>query len=219
MLTINTWISKANMNVKCLWWLPEKLAFIELATTIINEITKDAYDITRSMIRKRIYKWWLLQLEFSQTIYKLLRHLPSISCLRLFMIRASSLWSPKKCNDNRKHVLSHGQSSTLTHSPTPTTRHWVLPLQWATQIARFMGPTWGPPGPCRPQMGPMLVPWTLLSGNMGDPGLIRDCDRGIFPSSQGTCIFTSELVDFMYGVYHLTYYFLYLGLIDHVLVK
>ena len=25
-----------------------------------------------------------------------------------------------------------------------------------------MGPTWGPPGSCRPQMGPMLAPWTLL---------------------------------------------------------
>ena len=24
-----------------------------------------------------------------------------------------------------------------------------------TQIAKFMGPTWGPPGSCRPQMGPM----------------------------------------------------------------
>ena len=34
----------------------------------------------------------------------------------------------------------------------------------AFQIARFMGPTWGPPGSCRPQMGPMLVPWTLLLG-------------------------------------------------------
>ena len=29
---------------------------------------------------------------------------------------------------------------------------------------RFMGQTWGPPGSCRPQMGPMLAPWTLLSG-------------------------------------------------------
>ena len=26
-----------------------------------------------------------------------------------------------------------------------------------------MGPTWDPPGSCRPQMGPMLAPWTLLS--------------------------------------------------------
>ena len=33
-----------------------------------------------------------------------------------------------------------------------------------TQIARFIGPTWDLPGSCRLQMGPMLVPWTLLSG-------------------------------------------------------
>ena len=33
-----------------------------------------------------------------------------------------------------------------------------------SQIAKSMGPTWGPPGSCRPQMGPMLAPWTLLSG-------------------------------------------------------
>ena len=33
-----------------------------------------------------------------------------------------------------------------------------------SHIARFMGPTWGPPGSCRPQMGSMLVPWTLLWG-------------------------------------------------------
>ena len=26
-----------------------------------------------------------------------------------------------------------------------------------------MGPTWGPPGSCRPQMGLMWAPWTLLS--------------------------------------------------------
>ena len=32
------------------------------------------------------------------------------------------------------------------------------------QISRFMGPTWGPTGSCRPHMGPMLAPWTLLSG-------------------------------------------------------
>ena len=31
-----------------------------------------------------------------------------------------------------------------------------------TQIARFTWPTWGPPGSCRPQVGPMLVPWNLL---------------------------------------------------------
>ena len=35
----------------------------------------------------------------------------------------------------------------------------------ATQRTRFLGPTWGPPGPCRPQMDPMLASWILLSGN------------------------------------------------------
>ena len=34
------------------------------------------------------------------------------------------------------------------------------------QIAKFMGPTWDPPGSCRPQVGPMLAPWSLLSGRI-----------------------------------------------------
>ena len=42
------------------------------------------------------------------------------------------------------------------------TLHYVYWNQ--SQIAKFMGPTWGPPGSCRPQMGPMLAPWTLISG-------------------------------------------------------
>ena len=52
-----------------------------------------------------------------------------------------------------KHFLSKYQCSLFL---------WV---QLTTHIARFMGPTWGPPGSCRPQMGPILAPWTLLSGN------------------------------------------------------
>ena len=35
-----------------------------------------------------------------------------------------------------------------------------LEFHSCSQIARFIGPTWGPPGSCRPQMGPS----TLLSG-------------------------------------------------------
>ena len=31
------------------------------------------------------------------------------------------------------------------------------------QMAKFTGPTWGPHGSCRPQMGPMFPSWTLLS--------------------------------------------------------
>ena len=33
-----------------------------------------------------------------------------------------------------------------------------------TLIARFMGPTWGPPGSPWPHVGPMQAPWTLWSG-------------------------------------------------------
>ena len=33
-------------------------------------------------------------------------------------------------------------------------------------IKRFMGPTWGPSGADRTQLGPMLAPWTLLSGQL-----------------------------------------------------
>ena len=33
-----------------------------------------------------------------------------------------------------------------------------------SQIARFMGPTWGSIGDDRTQVGSMLAPWTLLSG-------------------------------------------------------
>ena len=42
---------------------------------------------------------------------------------------------------------------------------WGINTQWhRPKITRFMGPTWGPPGSCRPQMGPILAPWTLRSG-------------------------------------------------------
>ena len=36
----------------------------------------------------------------------------------------------------------------------------ILTLEKET-IAKFIGPTWGPPGSCRPQMGPMLAPMNL----------------------------------------------------------
>ena len=49
--------------------------------------------------------------------------------------------------------------------------HFICVSRWnmfiserAPQISRFMGPTWGPPGANMTQVGPMLVPWTLLSG-------------------------------------------------------
>ena len=47
------------------------------------------------------------------------------------------------------------------HMMVINTQCWSI----TTQIARFMGRTWGPYGTDRTQVGHMLAPWTLLSGN------------------------------------------------------
>ena len=56
----------------------------------------------------------------------------------------------------------------LTHCGFVSCKIWSIlfsvPKMNYSQIAKFMGPTWGPPGSYRPQMGPILAPWTLLSG-------------------------------------------------------
>ena len=46
-------------------------------------------------------------------------------------------------------------------------------VQFPTEIAMFMGPTWGPSGSCRSQMGPMMASWTVLSGIPWYPGTCR----------------------------------------------
>ena len=41
---------------------------------------------------------------------------------------------------------------------------YIWRTKMISKIAKFMGPTSGPPGSCRPQKGPMLAPLALLSG-------------------------------------------------------
>ena len=90
-----------------------------------------------------------------------------------------------------------------------------------TQIAKFMGPTWGPSGscrprmgpmlaPCRPQMGPMLAPWTLLSGNEWNLEMAK-VDVLYFPS----CCITSWL---MAGYSWLLHYSLILDMGSNIFV-
>ena len=43
----------------------------------------------------------------------------------------------------------------------------LRPIQETSQIAKFLVPTWGQSGSCRPVMCPMMAPWTLLSGVFG----------------------------------------------------
>ena len=63
--------------------------------------------------------------------------------------------------------FEHAHNRLLTNITQYIQMVWLVRMfgtgSLVTQIARFIGPTWGPPGPCRPQM---LAPWTLLSGNV-----------------------------------------------------
>ena len=64
--------------------------------------------------------------------------------------------------------LQDQPSSTWITEPSDWTdfqqSKWNRSTFWLTsQIARFMGPTWGPPRSYRSHMSPMLAPWTMLS--------------------------------------------------------
>ena len=55
--------------------------------------------------------------------------------------------------------VSKKLSIEINHMQASWQLHWLVSL-----IARFMRPTRGPSGADRTQVGPMLAPWTLLSG-------------------------------------------------------
>ena len=64
------------------------------------------------------------------------------------------------------------KAQTLTGNPTGNYRCQLLAsraLYMSYQIAKFMGPTWGPSGADRTQMGPIFASWTLLSGMQLEP--------------------------------------------------
>ena len=48
-----------------------------------------------------------------------------------------------------------------------------------SQIARFMRPTWDPLGADRTQVGPMLAPWTVLSGLLFNSWLTHLCSDDV----------------------------------------
>ena len=67
---------------------------------------------------------------------------------------------------SHKHyaISYHWQLYCLFSSLFRLTTKKTSKLRITAHLAKFMRPTWSPPGSCRPQMGPMLAPWTLLSG-------------------------------------------------------
>ena len=59
----------------------------------------------------------------------------------------------------RHHVIkTENQNNLVQNIPVNSLRSSI------SLIARFMGPTWGPSGADRTQVGPMSATWTLLSG-------------------------------------------------------
>ena len=77
--------------------------------------------------------------------------------------------NPHKCNHDMVRIWSNDMQR--THIPGQFKSNNIFGMSvnglitglGCTLIEKFMGPTWGPTGSCRPQVGPMLVPWTLLS--------------------------------------------------------
>ena len=78
-------------------------------------------------------------------------------------IRSLTVFSRKYSHGLRFVILCCcSQSKGFTHIiKDHFTETWTIMY---TPIARFMGPTWGPPGDDRTQAGPTLATWTLQSG-------------------------------------------------------
>ena len=71
----------------------------------------------------------------------------------------SQTWA-QNCQHNTGQLHVHIQNKNSWIAKNTLNRSVIL----TSLIARFMGPTWGPSGADRTQVGPMLAQWTLLSG-------------------------------------------------------
>ena len=80
-------------------------------------------------------------------------------------------------------VLRFVKATRVAVPKTETVQWRQWPNYAATLIARLMGPTWGSSGANRTQVGPMLAPWTLLSGTVNNMAAnvvpTEDSTRGI----------------------------------------
>ena len=97
------------------------------------------------------------------------------------------LLAPRRCGNHFKIVIMDtlDKYKSFFNSWTSYCKHIENNKEWTSQIARFMGPTWDPPGSCRPQVGSMLASWISLSGTLSTR------------NRHSTFVFTGELC----GVY------------------
>ena len=129
-----------------------------------NQLTQIEVDITigrvvRRRARGRVIQFdclWRDQLIYSQTPrVNVIYEINSRSSLNSYSTHQKLYTRFEFCCDYEPVHFIH-----IIYS-YPTDTGTIIP-----QIAIFMGPTWGPPGSCRPQMGHMLARWTLLSGTI-----------------------------------------------------
>ena len=122
--------------------------------TVISKMkTPNTY---RRQLREYLQKLQVIQIKFLKLLLNVGRRnsaseLQLLSLLKVFDIHNVNLLS--YVNDCRS-----GRCPTLF-----SCYYHVLE---AAQVAKFMGPTWGPPGSCRPQICLTLDIWTLLSGRV-----------------------------------------------------
>ena len=126
---------------------------VSMFTTIKHSKMRIMYFSQSTLAKSRILIFALYNLDYSFVLGKVL--------LRFEMVY--------KKEDSNFWQFSFGLGySVWFRSVLYKFMAWLL-LWWYeaskfTQIATFIGPTWGPAGSCWPHMGPMLAPWTLLSG-------------------------------------------------------
>ena len=109
----------------------------------------------------------------------------------------------------------------VSHKPTLRIylRATLVALEKSSQIARLMGSTWGPPGSCRPQVGPMLPPWILLSGIWLTPCCGATMSHAILPKAISPTQITikrNKLAYISYWLYCISFVYAILG-VSHIL--
>ena len=83
---------------------------------------------------------------------------------QLFSTTINSCGQENSIHTNYKLInLRYARPNTMVHYILKSVCNTFIEHNY-TLIARFMGPTWGPSGADRTQVGPMLAPWTLLFG-------------------------------------------------------
>ena len=80
-------------------------------------------------------------------------------CIRIPMSKFRTPWSLQQ---------SHALVNYMLNGKILSVPGAFVQFNTHVQIAKIMGPTWGPPGSYRPQVGPMQVPWIFLSGCLTD---------------------------------------------------